>query len=103
MIRHIVCLRFRDDVNDAQKVELYKALRGLSDHIEGILDFRSFANVSTETPVVRGFKDVFWFDFRDVAVRDAYLVDPAHQAIGARLVAATQGGADGVFVCDVEL
>ena len=47
--------------------------------------------------------DMFWFDFRDVAVRDTYLADPTHQAIGARLVAALEGGADGVFVCDIEL
>jgi hypothetical protein len=34
-------------------------------------------------------------------VRDAYLIHPAHQAIGARIVAETEGGAEGVFVFDV--
>ena len=103
MIRHIVALRFRADVTAAKKAELYAALKGLSGHIDGILDFRSFANISVELPVVRGFNDVFWFDFRDVGVRDAYLIDAAHQAIGARLVAETEGGVEGVFVCDVEI
>ena len=52
---------------------------------------------------MRGFRDVFWFDFRDVAVRDAYLDDEVHKGIGARIVAATEGGPDGVFVCDFEV
>ena len=56
-----------------------------------------------DSSLVRGFEDVFWFDFRDLAVRDAYLADPVHQAVGTRLVAELEGGADGVFVCDVAL
>lgn len=103
MIRHIVALRFRPGTPPATKAALYEELSGLSGHVEGILDFRHFANVSVETPLVRGFNDVFWFDFRDAAVRDAYLVDPVHQAIGGRIVARLEGGADGVFVADVEL
>jgi hypothetical protein len=103
MIRHIVALRFRDGTTAETKAGLYADLAGLSGHIEGILDFKSFANVSVELALVRGFNVLFWFDFRDEAVRDAYLVDPAHQAIGARIVAETAGGPDGVFVFDVAL
>lgn len=103
MIRHLVHLRFRDDVSEAAKQELYDRLAGLSDHIDGILDFQSRANVSVETPLVRGFLDMFWLDFRDEAVRDVYLVDPVHQAIGGDIVAQLEGGADGVFVCDVQM
>lgn len=103
MIRHIVALRFRADVSAEKKAALYAELRGLSRHIEGILAFQSFANISVELPAVRGFNDLFWFDFKDVAVRDAYLADPVHQAIGKRLVDALEGGVDGVFVFDVAL
>ncbi|RYG90269.1 Dabb family protein [Loktanella sp. IMCC34160] len=103
MIRHLVHLRFRPDVSEAEKQALYDRLAGLSGRIDGILDFQHRANVSVETPLVRGFLDMFWFDFRDVSVRDAYLVDEVHQAIGADIVAALQGGAEGVFVCDVEI
>ena len=67
------------------------------------MDFRSFANISVELPLVRGFDDLFWFDFRDESVRDTYLADAAHQAIGARIVAELDGGAEGVFVFDVAL
>lgn len=103
MIRHIVALRFRPGTPPATKAALYRDLAALSGHIDGILDFRHFDNVSVETPLVRGFNDLFWFDFRDVGVRDAYLEDAAHKAVGARIVAELEGGADGVFVADVAL
>jgi len=103
MIRHIVALRFRVGTSPETKLGLYRDLAALAGHIDGILDFRHFENVSVETPVVRGFNDLFWFDFRDVAVRDAYLEDAAHKAVGARIVAELEGGIDGVFVADVAL
>jgi len=103
MIRHIVALRFKPGTTDATKAALYSGLAGLSRHIPGILDFRTFPNVSVELPLVRGFNDVFWFDFQDATVRDAYLVDPVHQDLGRRIVAELEGGADGVFVFDVSL
>jgi hypothetical protein len=101
MIRHIVALRFRSDTPQATKERLYADLAALADHIDGILEFRARPNISVELPLVRGFNDVFWFDFRDIGVRDAYLVDPVHQALGQRIVAELEGGPDGVFVMDV--
>ena len=100
MIRHLVALRFKPGTSAETKKALYRDLAGLGAHIDGILDFQSRANVSVEDPLVRGYRDLFWFDFRDEAVRDAYLADPTHQAIGARIVAELEGGADGVFVFD---
>ena len=103
MIRHLVALRFKDDTSAELKQTLYDDLAALDGHIDGILDFQSRSNVSVEDPVVRGFRDLFWFDFRDTGVRDVYLGDAAHQAIGARIVAETEGGTDGVFVMDFEV
>jgi hypothetical protein len=103
MIRHIVALRFREGTSAETKAALYRELAALRDHIEGILDFRHFENVSVEAPLVRGFNDMFWFDFRDTAVRDTYLDHPAHKAVGAKFVAELEGGLDGVFVADVTL
>ena len=100
MIRHLVALKFRAGTDEAVKAALYRDLEGLKARIDGIVDFQVRANVSVEDPLVRGFRDLFWFDFRDEAVRDAYLVDEVHQAIGARIVAELEGGADGVFVFD---
>ncbi|WP_245823343.1 Dabb family protein [Antarctobacter heliothermus] len=95
-------LRFRGDVDATTKQKLYERLAALSDRIEGIVDFQHRANVSVEVPLVRGFIDMFWFDFRDAGVRDAYLADVEHQAIGADIVACLEGSAEGVFVCDIE-
>lgn len=100
MIRHIVALRFKDGTTAPTKAVLYTGLAGLPAHIDGILDFQFSVNVTVE-PLSRGFDDVFWFDFRDASARDAYLVHRAHQAIGAQIVAETEGGVDGVFVFDV--
>lgn len=103
MIRHLVALRYAASTDDATKDQLMADLAGLGDHIDGILDFQVRKNVSVEDPLVRDFRDLFWFDFRDTDVRDTYLVDPTHQAIGARIVATLEGGADGVFVMDFEV
>lgn len=103
MIRHFVAIRFKEETPDSVKRGLMDELAGLRERIDGILDFQARPNVSVELPLVRGFLDVFWFDFRDTGVRDAYLEDDVHQAIGARMVAELEGGADGVFVFDFEV
>lgn len=102
MIRHIVALRLPPEMEQKEKAALFGALSGLKSQISGILDFQAGPNVSIEQ-LSRGFDDVFWFDFENTAVRDAYLMHPAHQAIGAQIVAQTVGGLDGVFVFDLEL
>ena len=42
-------------------------------------------------------------DLANQAARDRYLTDPAHQAAGSKLVAALQGGRDGLIVFDMEI
>ena len=103
MIRHLVALKFKDGTSGDTKSQLMSDLAGLSAHIDGIIDFQVRANVSVEDHLVRGFRDLFWFDFRDEAVRDIYLEDAKHQAIGGRIVAETEGGRDGIFVMDFEV
>lgn len=100
MIRHIVALRFKAGTTAQAKEAIFADLAALQPLIPGVLDFHAGPNVSVE-PLSRGFDDVFWFDFRDAAARDAYLIHPAHKAAGARILAATEGGLDGVFVFDI--
>lgn len=100
MIRHFVGLRFKAGTTDATKQALFDDLEGLKSRIDGIMDFQSRPNISVEDPLVRDYRDVFWFDMRDEAVRDVYLEDEVHQEIGGRIVAELEGGADGVFVFD---
>jgi hypothetical protein len=102
MIRHIVLLRFKESVTADEKAAHYAELEGLKGHLKGILGSQFGPNVSPEEPVIHGFKDGFWFDFADEAARDAYLVDPAHQAAGAKLVANAEGGRDGLVVFDMK-
>lgn len=102
MIRHFVLLRFLDSVDAETKASIYKDLSDLRDRLPGIVGFHAGPNVSVETDLIRGNADAFWVDFADSAARDAYLVDARHREIGARIVANTVGGADGVTVVDIE-
>ena len=103
MIRHIVLVRFAEGVTDAGKQEIYDALGALRGHLPGVLDFHHGPNVSVEGPMTKGYQDGFWFDFTDAEARNTYLDDPGHKAAGAKLVAAAEGGREGLVVFDIEL
>ncbi|WP_214472027.1 Dabb family protein [Mesorhizobium sp. dw_380] len=102
MIRHCVFVRFRGDVPDGERAAIHAGLEALRQVIDGMDTVRFSANVSPE-PFARGFSHGFTIDFRDAAARDAYLVHEAHQRAGARLVAALEGGTDGLMVFDLDL
>jgi hypothetical protein len=103
MIRHIVLVKFRKNVDRATRDGIFRDLDGLRAHLDGVLGFHAGQNVSVETDLVRGYQDGFWFDFRDEAARDAYLADTRHREVGARIVAHAAGGIDGVTVFDIEI
>ena len=65
-----------------------------------MLSFAPLVNISPEHPAVHGFLDGFLVELADAAARDAYLADPTHQAVGAKLTAACEGGRDGLIVFD---
>jgi hypothetical protein len=99
MIRHIVLVRFRPAVTAAEKASIYAELESLRELVPGFLGASYGPNVSPEG-LGKGYVDGFTMDFSDEAARDAYLVHPAHQAAGARLVAALDGGIEGLVVFD---
>ncbi|MEO8529587.1 MAG: Dabb family protein [Deltaproteobacteria bacterium] len=103
MIRHIVAVRFRAELTLNDRNLIWDALAALQDVVPGAMDFRVFDNISPEDNVIHGFRHLFWFDFRNTESRDAYLVHPDHQSAGSRLVAACEGGVQGIQVMDVEL
>lgn len=103
MIRHLVFLRYSVDVTQKVKDALMRDLAALRNEIDGIVAFSSRPNLSPETLFIHGFTEMFWFDFRDVQARDAYLANETHKAIGARIMASLHGGAEGILVCDVEV
>lgn len=102
MIRHCVFVRFRGDVSDSERAAIHADLESLRQVIDGMDTVHFSANVSPE-PFARGFSHGFTIDFHDASARDAYLVHEAHQRAGARLVAALEGGTDGLMVFDLDL
>ena len=100
MIRHIVLVRFREGVAEAEIEAIFGALGDLRQHLPGMTRFVAGPNVSPEG-LARGFTHAFTVDFADAAARDAYLALPEHEAAGARLVKAAEGGVAGLTVVDV--
>lgn len=102
MIRHCVFVKFRSGVSADERADIYAALNALVGQIDGLLSATFGPNVSPEG-LGQGFNDGFIMDLIDEAARDRYLVDPAHQAAGARLVTALEGGTDGLIVFDMKV
>ena len=102
MIRHCVFVKFRSGVSSDERAEIYAGLNALVGHIPGLLRADFGPNISPEG-LAQGFNDGFIMDLVDEVARDRYLADPAHKAAGARLVAALEGGRDGLIVFDMKL
>jgi hypothetical protein len=102
MIRHCVFVKFRSDVNDDERAEIYAGLNALVGQIDGLMSAHFGANVSPEG-LAQGFNDGFIMDLEDEAARDRYLADPAHKAAGSKLVAALEGGISGLMVFDLKM
>ncbi len=103
MIRHCVFIRFKDEVTAQDKATIYQEIADLKGRLPGILDVRSGSNVSPEVGMDKGFSDGFIVDFATASDRDTYLADKDHQKTGAKIVAAAEGGLQGVFVFDLEI
>jgi hypothetical protein len=99
MIRHIVFTKLRTDLPANEIEEIFAELAALQPLLPGLLAFSGGPNLSPEG-LDRGYSHGFTVDFTDAAARDAYFIHPAHQKAGARLVAATVGGIEGLAVLD---
>jgi hypothetical protein len=73
---------------------------GLRQKIPAIVAIHIGRNESPEN-LDQGFRHGFTIDFADWAGLHAYLPHPDHQRVGAALVAAAQGGLDGLIVFDL--
>lgn len=99
MIRHIVLCRFSETTSEAELAGIWAELATLRDVVPGIVEMRFGRDVSVEG-LSRGATHAFTVDFESVAARDGYLAHPAHEAAGKRLVAAFEGGLEGLVVVD---
>jgi len=102
IIRHCVFAKFRPEITPEQKAEIYSGLGALVGRIEGLLRADFGPNISPEGRS-GGFEDGFIMDLVDQAAVDRYLADPDHKAAGARLVAALEGGPEGLMIFDMEV
>jgi hypothetical protein len=102
MILHCVLLRLKAAMTGEEKQALLESVVALKQVIPGILDVRYGPNVSPEG-LHGGFVDGFVVTFENAEARDAYLVHPAHVAVGERIVSSTDGGLAGLLVFDFNL
>jgi len=100
MIRHIVLIKFRREVDDAAITALFTELRAIQSQLPGILSITSGRSESPEK-MERGHKHGFVADFTDWEALQAYQDHPDHQRLGAKLVAAAVGGKDGILCFDL--
>lgn len=100
MIHHIVLVKFRADVTAPERQNIWDDLAALGDIVDGLESAVFGHNISAEA-LARGYSDGFVMAFRDANARDSYLEHPAHKAAGATLVAALDGGLDGLLVVDI--
>lgn len=99
MIRHIVLIRFKPDVSEAQIGAIFAALPKLAAKL-GVMACAAGRSESPEQ-IERGYMHGFTIDFASWNALKTYADDPDHKAFGAQLVANAVGGLDGLLVFDL--
>jgi hypothetical protein len=92
----VVLVNFKADAN---VTEIFDALKALQNKMPGIVSISAGQDNSPEG-LQRGYTHGFTVDFVNAAARDAYLPHPEHQKVGAMIVAAAEGGVEGIVVVD---
>ena len=102
MIRHIVLIKFKPELDGAAIERALASVVALKGKIGGIVSVTTGANNSPEG-LEKGFRHGFVVDFADAAARDAYLPHAEHVKVGKALVEAAEGGVDGILVFDFDI
>jgi hypothetical protein len=100
MIRHIVLFRARPGVTEAEIAAILADLGAIRDRLPGILAYHGGRSESPEQ-IERGYMHGFTMDFADWEALQAYQVHPDHRRAAAALVAASDGGGEGILVFDL--
>lgn len=100
MIRHIVLMKARPGVTEAEIAAIFADLAAIKAKLPGVLAIHSGRSESPEK-IERGYMHGFTVDFTDWAALAAYQDHPDHRRVGAALVAAAEGGLDGILVFDL--
>ena len=100
MIRHIVLIRFRDNVSDAVIDTIFADLHRIREVLPGIISITSGRSESPEQ-IERGYLHGFVADFTDWDALAAYQAHPDHRRVGDALISNAVGGLDGILVFDL--
>lgn len=100
MVRHIVLIRFRADVTEAEIAALFAELHQIKGRVPGLLAITSGRSESPEQ-MERGYMHGFVVDFTGWAGLQAYQDHPDHQVLGAKLTAHAEGGKEGILCFDL--
>lgn len=85
MIEHIVLLKLKPGITEAQLKTLSDALLGMADEIPGIESITAGTNNSPEGKS-QGYTYGFIVRFTDEAARDAYLPHPHHRQVAGEYI-----------------
>jgi hypothetical protein len=99
MIVHVVLMKLRPGVGEAELSALMAEIAALREGIPGYLGI-TWGHEAGFEPLARGYDFGFAVRFRSEADIRLYHVHPRHVAAGERLVALCEGGIDGVLVFD---
>jgi quinol monooxygenase YgiN len=100
MIRHIVLIRFRPDVDKDAIAAIFADLQAIKAKLPGVLSITAGRSDSPER-IERGYMHGFVVDFTDWDALAAYQDHPDHRRVGAALVDHALGGIDGILVFDL--
>ncbi|MCO5611261.1 hypothetical protein L7F22_065513 [Adiantum nelumboides] len=89
LLKHIVLVKFKDDIAPDMQESLIQGFHSLPGHIPHIKAFEWGTDISAEN-MQQGFTHVFVLTFDSSEGRDAYLVHPSHQEFAHKLLAAVE-------------
>ena len=102
MVRHIVLIRFRPEITEAEIATLWDELYAIQGKVPGLGAIHAGRSESPEQ-IERGYMHGFTVDFDGWDALAAYQEHPDHKALGAKLVAGAVGGLDGILVFDLPM
>jgi hypothetical protein len=102
MLRHIVLMKCKPAIPQAEIDKVFAALAALQTKISGILAFAGGANNSPEG-LAQGYTHGFTIDFADEQARAVYWPHPEHRKVVAQMQSILVESLDRVLVLDFEM
>lgn len=98
-IKHCVYMQFKAEYSHAEQMAIFQQLADLQPIMDGFLSIEFGENLDCEDK--SSCNAGFIIDFASQAALDHYANHPEHKKLGAKLVAMSVGGGDGIVVFDI--